>query len=218
MNHSIQITAKAFVKASPVYPLVSRLRAAKQIRDWHRAGCPIPPPSVYKQRLVAEYARRFGIKTLIETGTLFGEMVAASEKCFQAIYSIELDDALFEKAAERFRSISHIRVIKGDSGDVLPVLLDQIDGPCLFWLDGHYSGAGTGRGEEDTPVSKELEAILSHNCGKHVVLIDDARLFTGLDGYPTLAGVRKMLISRQAEWVMKTEHDIIRLVPPSMVQ
>ena len=209
----MQNTVKGFVKGSPVYPLVSRLRGAKQIRDWNRDGCPIPPPEVYKQRLVAKYARKFGIKTLIETGTLRGEMVAASKKVFQNIYSIELDEALFEKAVQRFDNVPQIEIIKGNSGDVLPFLLERIAGPCIFWLDGHYSGAGTGRGEEDTPISKELEAIISHDCREHVLLIDDARLFTGINGYPTLEALRNMLNARRPEWVVETEHDIIRIVP-----
>jgi hypothetical protein len=214
----MQTIVKDFVKGSPLYPLISRLRAGNQIRDWKKKGCPIPPPAVYKHMLVAKCARQFGIKTLIETGTLFGEMVEASNKVFQSIYSIELDETLFKKAAKRFNNIEHIKIIQGDSGFVLPVLLDTIDAPCLFWLDGHYSGAGTGRGEEDTPVSKELQAVLTHQYRDHVVLIDDARLFTGVDGYPTLEALGNMVATQRPEWLVETQHDIIRISPSPIVR
>ena len=38
-----------------------------------------PPrsPHLLKQKTVLEYARRYNLKTLIETGTYYGEMVAA---------------------------------------------------------------------------------------------------------------------------------------------
>ena len=41
----------------------------------------------------------------------------------------------------------------------VPELVRQLDGPALFWLDGHYSGGDTAKGELDTPVSAELESI-----------------------------------------------------------
>jgi hypothetical protein len=214
----MQTAVKNFVRASPLYPIVSRFRARNQIKDWRRRGCPVPPPAAYKHSVLAKYARQFDIKTLIETGTLRGDMVAASTRVFQDIYSIELDETLFQNAKQRFSELTHVKIIKGNSGDVLPILLKTIDRPCLFWLDGHYSGAGTGRGDEDTPVSKELIAILSHECQKHVVLIDDARLFTGIDGYPTLDALENLLASQRSQWVMKTEHDIIQILPSATVQ
>jgi hypothetical protein len=138
-------------------------------------------------------------------------MVFAQRYGFEAIYSIELDRALYEQAVERFRGFSHIEILQGDSGDVLPVLLAQFDRTCLFWLDGHYSGGGTARGESETPVMKELVAILAHPL-QHVILIDDARLFTGHEGYPSIADLREWVARRRPEYTMTVEGDVIRLV------
>jgi len=140
-------------------------------------------------------------------------MVAASRNVFQYIYSIELDETLFQKAEQRFDKFAHIKIIKGDSGDVLPSLLRVIDSPCLFWLDGHYSGEGTGRGVKDTPVSRELEAILRHARRKHVVLVDDARLFDGENDYPTINAITQMIATHRPEWALEIAHDIIRIFP-----
>jgi hypothetical protein len=59
----------------------------------------------------------------------------------------------------------------------------------LFWLDGHYSGGPTGRGDSDTPIRAELATVLG-GPHRHAVLVDDAHCFTGEGDYPTLDEVK----------------------------
>ena len=73
----------------------------------------------------------------------------------------------------------------GDSGEILPELLNNINEPILFWLDGHYSAGNTSKGSLNTPIIKELVTIFQHPIKQHIILIDDARLFNGADDYPT---------------------------------
>lgn len=61
-------------------------------------GKPIPPPHLIKQETVKEYAHKFSIDILIETGTYLGDMVFAMKDVFSQIYSIELDSDLCMKA------------------------------------------------------------------------------------------------------------------------
>ena len=63
---------------------------------WRLRGRPLRVPHLVKQRAVLEYARRFGLLTLVETGTYYGEMVAATRNYFRRIYSIESDPGLAE--------------------------------------------------------------------------------------------------------------------------
>ena len=95
---------------------------------------------------------------------------------------------------------------------VLPLLLAKLDRSATFWLDGHYSGTFTGRGALDTPVSAELDAILSHPVPGHVVLIDDARLFDGTDGYPPMSSVLAHF-EAHPRYRAEVSTDIIRIVP-----
>jgi len=78
------------------------------------------------------YAKKFKIKTLVETGTYKGNMIIATRKTFKKIYSIELDDDLFKQAKEKFTKYKNIYLYKGESGKILPEILKVIKGRCLF--------------------------------------------------------------------------------------
>lgn len=180
---------------------------------WRLAGRPVPPPDRVKERAIAEYGRRFNIRTFVETGTRRGDKVEAMKGRFDEIYTIELDRRLYENAARRFADLPHIRVIQGDSTEQLPRLLERLPGPCVFWLDAHYSYGETARGELDTPIVAELTAILAHHERRHVVLVDDARAFTGSRDYPTLAWLRDFVGTQRPDLVLEVRDDIIRMHP-----
>lgn len=188
-----------------------RIKQSSELRDWKRNGKPIPPPHLIKQRVVKEHAKKFSINTLVETGTFLGDMVDATKDAFTKIFSIELDQALYEQAKRRFSDFDYISVIQGDSADVLPSILANITHPCLFWLDGHYSAGITARGKLETPVVQELISILDHHIADHVVLIDDARLFVGQHDYPTLAQLQKLVSEKCSSCSFKVLDDIIRI-------
>jgi hypothetical protein len=181
---------------------------------WEKKGRPIPPPAEYNQKTVKQYAKLFSIMTFIETGTYLGEMVEATKKTFDRIYSIELDSNLYETAKQRFSKSESITIIEGDSGRVLPELLKSIKSPCLFWLDAHYcSGASTAGGELITPIMKELECILNHSIKNHVILIDDANLFVGKNDFPTIEELERFVFNINPNLVIRIENNIIRVHP-----
>ncbi len=183
------------------------------VAQWERSGRPIPPPSIVKQRTVKRYAHEYGTRTLIETGTYFGEMVDACSREFRRIISIELDRSLYEGAHERFASDRHIEIYWGDSADLLPKLIKDLSEPSLFWLDGHYSAGITAKGALTTPIMEELSAICEVSSDGHVLLIDDARIFIGEDDYPTVDEVREFVLSRKPHYEFLLEFDIMRFVP-----
>jgi hypothetical protein len=187
---------------------------AQSVRRWEAAGRPIPPPHPIKVRTVKAYSARFATPVLVETGTYRGEMVEAVKHVFETIYSIELDDTLYAQAQANLARMSHIHVIHGDSAEVLPALIGKIDQTILFWLDAHYSGGVTARGREDSPIRQELLNILNRSANEPVILIDDARLFTGESGYPTLDELRQFVLEKRPGWVFEVQDDIIRLHGP----
>ncbi len=193
-------------------PVLRAIASRNQLRRWRNAGCPLPPPPQYKYRVISEYAARFGTRTLIETGTYLGDAVRACLGVFDRIYSIELDRCLHERAARRFRRCRNVRILHGDSGEVLPAVLEEVRDRALFWLDGHYSGGITAKGTRETPVMAELAAILAHDVRGHVVLIDDARCFNGSHDYPTIAEIESLLAVQPYARTLDRECDIIRIV------
>jgi hypothetical protein len=178
---------------------------------WHAAGRPSPPPHEIKQRIVLRYAKRHRVRVLVETGTYLGEMVEATQRRFERVISIELDPKLYQQATERFSRLPHVRIIHGDSGEVLPTVLAELDAPALFWLDGHYSGGITAKGERETPILREVDNILSHAIDRHVILIDDARLFNGTHDYPTLAELEVFIRACRLHSQFEVEDDVIRI-------
>ncbi|KKK99589.1 hypothetical protein LCGC14_2631260 [marine sediment metagenome] len=122
-----------------------------ELRKWFESDI-THPPHILKQKIVKLYAKKFSIKTFVETGTYLGEMIDATKKKFKKIYSIELDDDLFKNAKKKFSKYNHISIIQGDSSDVLPIIISKIKQPCLFWLDAHYSSGITAKGEIETPI------------------------------------------------------------------
>ncbi len=201
-----------YVLPGPVVSILEGLKRSRTIREWRKIGSPLPPPHEFKQDVILEYARKYKARILIESGTFKGDTAFAQRHNFKRIYSIELDPQLYEKALARFRDSPHIQILQGNSGDLIPSLMPAISEPCAFWLDGHYSGGETARGESDTPVMKELEGIISHPY-RHVILIDDARLFTGNGGYPTVDELQQFAERGQFAYTVSVEDDIIRLEP-----
>lgn len=188
-----------------------RKRREKEYRNWLKNGRPVPPPHVVKQKVVEQYARRFGLEVFVETGTYLGEMVDAVKDSFKLIHSIELSDELYDRACSKFAEFGHISIHHGDSAKVLPRLINEIDRPCLFWFDAHYSAGVTARGKKETPVEDELKAIFHHPVDGHVILIDDARCFTGDNDYPEMAQVRSFVSEQRPDHVFEVKDDIIRI-------
>jgi hypothetical protein len=193
------------------------LERALSIEEWIEAGQPAPPPHAVKQRIVAAYAAAFQAGTLIETGTYAGDMVHAMRDRFDRIFSIELSEPLARRASRRFRAAPRIRILQGDSGSTLPGLLCRISSRCLFWLDGHYSAGITAGAEAVTPVIQEVETILDHAVDGHVILVDDARLFTGAGGFPTVQGLRRLVWLRRPTWHFSVRNDVIRIHPGAAI-
>lgn len=177
-------------------------------RAWVGAGRPAPPPPIVKQRIVRGHLQEHGLDTLVESGTFTGDMVDALIGHARHIISIELDERLYQAARWRFSGESSVELLFGDSAELLPGVLARVRGRALFWLDGHYT-TGVSGPPIDSPIVLELQALLAEPPRGHVVLIDDARLFVGRDGYPTVDGLRNLIEKRRPDARVVVTDDII---------
>jgi hypothetical protein len=151
--------------------------------------------------------------TFVETGAFAGDMADLAGRLFPRVHTIELDPVLAERAAARFASVPHVTVHHGDSGQVLRDLLPTLVGSCLFWLDAHYSGGITARGETDTPILAELDAIAESGLRPVAILIDDARVFGTDDAYPTIEEVIARLRAIDPRFFIGVTADILWATP-----
>ncbi|MBU2566721.1 FkbM family methyltransferase [Patescibacteria group bacterium] len=148
--------------------------------------------------------------TLIETGTYLGDTIHEVKNSFKKIYSIELSKELFRKAKKRFSNTPRIFLFNGDSGKLLGDVIRKTNKEnILFWLDGHYSGGITQKGETDTPIIQELKAIMESGCKNSIILIDDASDFNGTNGYPTIEAIKDLLGNTASE--LKVINNIITI-------
>jgi hypothetical protein len=204
---------KKMVRKTFIYNLIEYYRQHKDLVRWVKNGRVGPTPHLIKQAIIKEYAKEFNISILVETGTFMGDMVSAMKQEFVTIISIELSNNLYKRAMKRFSSISHIQIVRGDSAKVLPNILTSITEPALFWLDAHYSAGFTEKGDSETPIKRELDCILKHPISNHVILIDDARCFTGQNDYPSLVELKKIVETNRPHFDIQVKEDIIRIHP-----
>jgi hypothetical protein len=98
------------------------------------------PPMKFNMKIITKRVDCRDYRIAIETGTLFGDSTLRLSRYFPEVYTIEVNRDLFEKASERFKDHSRIKVLFGDSRVVLKDLVQKLQYPCLFYLDAHFSG------------------------------------------------------------------------------
>lgn len=204
-----QQTTQILARSPVVGPGIRR----RLVSHWLRNGKHGPAPHEVKQANLRRLALTYQIPLMVETGTYAGDMVAAMQAQFERLISIELSEQLHREAVARFSHLPHVEILQGDSGRVLAELCPKLSGRVLFWLDGHYSGGITACGDQPSPIMAELDAIYGNPKIEPVIVIDDARCFEGVDGYPTLRELEQWLRARSSETVISVHDDAIFLAP-----
>jgi hypothetical protein len=197
------------------YPVRSRIRAfigRIQVKNWESKGRPMPPPHYLKQQTIKYYQSKYHLKMFIETGTSYGDMIEALKRNFDQLYSIELGKDLWKRAVKRFRNDANVTILQGDSGKVLEKITCDLSEPAIFWLDGHYSGGVTAKGDKECPILEEVNAIFKFKNIAHILLVDDARSFDGQHDYPTIEELTNHIKAKNNKYEVVVKDDIIRYV------
>ena len=162
-----------------------------------------------KRRYLADIARSSHVSMFIETGTYLGKTASLLADVCQRVVTVEIEPSLYERASELFKDRPHVQVLAGDSRDLMPKILADLTEPALFWLDGHFSGGISG-GRAEPPITSEIQAILRHPIQDHIVVIDDARLFRGRQGYPQIREIVR-LVEKESAYKVALFADLIRI-------
>jgi hypothetical protein len=163
-------------------------------------------PHLVKQRTLQQYAQRYRLRQMVETGTNMGQMIRSMLPLMDDIYSIEMGDWSMARAQRSFAGISKVHLIHGDSSLELPRLLPSLRRPTLFWLDAHNF-------DLETPIRSELEAIASHFIAGSVILIDDSKWFDGRNQYPTRQWMNDFVRTRLPGYRLEDSMHMFRLTP-----
>lgn len=116
------------------------------------------------------------IELFTETGTLTGGTTAWAAKNFKSVVTVDVNKPLPWQEP-------NIHSAQSDSA----LFLERCPptGPTLFWLDAHTN--------ESCPVLREIAAI-NKSPFRHVILVDDSRLFGQLPDWPTAGQVIMELV------------------------
>lgn len=121
-----------------------------------------------------------GIHWAIETGTWTGRTAALLASKFQTVWSIESDKCAYDRLPCS-HSLPYTYFLHGDSGLLLPKILEGRTDPCFFWLDAHWFPRLAERGvpvPKTTPLLEELAALNQWPpIGESFIAIDDVHLF-----------------------------------------
>jgi hypothetical protein len=203
------------LQRTPFYGLYKSLGHYPDYWYWKLRGEPRRSPHLVKQRAVRDYSNRYGLRVLVETGTYYGEMVAAMRDHFDEIHSVEYDSRLARRAQKKFARRPHIHIHEGDSQRVVPELLQSLERPALFWLDAGYYGWAGLQGDKQR-LTTELEAILRHPVPGHVILMDDARGLNGQNGTLTVEQLKQRIAAEFPGREAEVKHDILRITPSAV--
>lgn len=179
-----------------------------------------PATHEYKEKMVEEYSKKYTCDTFVETGTYKGEMLINVYDYFNYLCSVEIVENLYTEAKKNLAIYDKIHLYNGDSGKTIPSMIEDAkavneNAHFMFWLDGHYSGGITGKGEKDTPIMDELKAIKSMNIGACVILIDDARCYVHSGEFIDYPSIKFLKSTVREMWPSATfcvKNDIIRVV------
>lgn len=183
-------------------------RERRYLEAVRRGEYALPPQSI-KLAVINNNISAPRPNVFIETGTYHGDTVDAIKRLYANVISIEVDEALYHKACSRFSADANVHIVHGDCASVLPAILAGLQEPAVFWLDGHYSGGETGKGEIEDPILISLGQIASHPVKEHVIFIDDARTFDGREGRPDISDVFNWIKKINSRYVIRVQSDII---------
>ena len=156
--------------------LLKPLNRHLDLRSWKKRAFDVPAPTLFKWAFLQKFGN---CDVWIETGTYTGDTTNFLAGNSNFVYSIEPEMNLAELAKKRFKKNTKIEIIHGTSEDEFEKVLSKLNGEVSIWLDGHYSAGNTFKGEQETPIRQELNAIekLLDRFKSINVFIDDFRCF-----------------------------------------
>ena len=168
------------------------------------------PHSLSKLRQLIAVKNRTGATTLVETGTYLGNTARRASMFFDQVYTVEVDQALYERAKSYLKPRENIECLFGDCAVVLPELMarSEVDKVVLF-LDGHFSGGETGTGIVEEPAAALLASLAPYRSRISGIVIDDFRTLTGTNGTPTKSEVFQALETYFPEFTSNVHLDQI---------
>lgn len=177
-------------------------------------GHPVNPHSLSKLRIINAARIRSGATQMIEVGTYLGVTANRCAKLFRRVHTIELSETLYLRAKDVLANQENVEIYLGDGRHWIERILQSSEASdVLVFLDGHFSGGITARGNVPEPALEEI-AILSRFQSKiAAIVIDDFRNFGVEQGTPSksalLASLERYFPERQYQICVHLDQCIV---------
>lgn len=119
-----------------------------------------------------------GLRLCVETGSFHGESTRWAAEHFQNVITIDKWEKhqLVARRQVSEAGFHNVMFHVGDSRDLLPVIVNLLTGPALFFLDAHNLKQNFNPGPDDCPLLVELRAVFKSKW-RHAIIIDDVDCF-----------------------------------------
>lgn len=136
---------------------------------------------------------KFNLRFFVETGTLIGATTKWASLHFEEVSTIECNRDYFALASKNLAKFDNVNLIFGQSEGKLYDVLMTTHGLALVWLDAHWSrDLRYAKPDVVCPIMQEIDCVIADGRN-HVIMVDDARLFTGKGGWPNRVSLLKKL-------------------------
>ena len=180
-----------------------------------------PFPHFIKKKALKEYSSSSTI--WVETGTLVGDTAKYLSKVSKFVYTIEPSEKYYNLSVKNLKNYENVKIYNDTSENKLNDILEIIkpNSNVCFWLDGHWSGGDTFKGETDTPILSELDTIEKYlnKFSTLNILIDDFRIFdigNNVETYPSKEVLIEYAAKNNLKW--RITRDIFILSKEGIVE
>ena len=133
----------------------------------------------YLEQKFLEIRDKYGIKSVIETGTFYADTTKWLSDNFNKVYTCEVNKEYFQVGQEQLAGRTNVVSCLQDSRDFLIEALKQAEGPVLMFLDAHWG---------ENPLLREIE-IIGQSGRNPIVAIHDFQVPGRSFGYDTYPGI-----------------------------
>jgi len=124
---------------------------------------------------------KFGIKTIIETGTYLGQTTEEFSKIVDNVLTIEINESYYASSKSKLKKYPNVKCLLGSSPNKMSEILSasELNKPVLFYLDAHWGNYN--------PLIDELKRISLHKMKCSVIAIHDFKVPNkdfGYDNFP----------------------------------
>ena len=84
-NSYLRVLLKVISQKIEIWDMTRHVQQRYNYLIWKIKGKPLPPPSLEKQKIVRECAKKNHLNILVETGTGLGDMINSTKRIFKTL-------------------------------------------------------------------------------------------------------------------------------------